>query len=135
MRLKTFIFKNLLQKNNDIRLSAQGILDYLKNKCQLYGASGDPVTAWLDFATALNIFIGPLTLNVVEKMHQNTHSSMIELGSKKLRQIYKTKLNERKKGHDEEPQNCDRSYQPGEKDASKRSTFEKLEHLLAQIVP
>jgi hypothetical protein len=101
-------FKNLLQKDDHKRLSAQGILDYLDKKCQLYA----------DISLAQNLFIGPLTIEFVGILHGAKNSKLIDDGNLRLMQM------QREGTHQE----CNRDFKPGEKNVI--STYDTLKHVV-----
>jgi hypothetical protein len=118
---KSSFFKNLLQKDDEKRLSAQGILDYLNKTCQLYEQGS--FARMISIKTMQNLFIGPLDMNVVIKMHDGKHFKAIDEGTKRLVEMVKeNEINE------QNLKECDQKYKPGEK--TETSTFDELKHAL-----
>jgi hypothetical protein len=102
-----------MHKDDNNRLSAQGILDYLDKKCQLYA----------EISLAQNLFIGPLKMDVVIRMHGAEHASLIESGNVSLMQMHQETQTDQQNS-----QECNRDFKPGEKRSI--STFDKLKRLL-----
>jgi hypothetical protein len=68
----------------------------------------------------MDVFIGPLKMDVVIKMHGGTHSEKIDGGNRRLKE------EKEKENESVDLQACNLDYKPGEKEAI--TTFDKLKH-------
>jgi hypothetical protein len=77
----------------------------------------------ISIKTMRNLFIGPLGMNVVIKMHDGNHFNTIVKGTQSLMEMVKENEINEQNLHE-----CDRNYKPGEK--TEINAFDGLKHAL-----